>query len=863
MNWHSMSIEAVEENLNVDSQKGLSSRQAEEKLSHGKNILIEKKRKNPLLRFAAQFQDFMVIVLIVAAAVSLGVSIIQGEKDFIDPIIIMIIVFLNAILGFLQENKAEKALEALKKLSAPKALILRDGEWKKIDAENIVVGDVIKLETGDFVPADARLISAINLCAEEAALTGESDASVKQPSVKLNAHAPLGERVNMVYSGSCIVAGRGQALVIATGMNTEMGKIAELIMVEKNETTPLQLRLEETGRFLGIAALFICLIIFILGLIRHISVFEMFMTSVSLAVAAIPEGLPAIVTIMLAIGVERMAARNAIIRKLPAVEALGSATVICSDKTGTLTQNKMKVVEVCCGEKRNILTIMCLCNNSEYDRKNQRFIGEPTEAALAEAAFNNGIRRIELEKKYPRTAELPFDSKRKLMSTVHKDGNTYLIAVKGAFEVLLDKCSKYYENGMEFDLTNRKRSELQAKADSMAERALRVMAAAYREKSSVNSSAGDNVESGLVFCGLVGMMDPPREEVYEAVKVCRQARIKPVMITGDHAATALAVAQKTGIATKGSGAVTGVEINAMTQEELEKKVKHYSVFARVSPEHKVRIIKAFKKNGEIVAMTGDGVNDAPALKCADIGCAMGITGTDVAKSAADIVLADDNFATIVAAVKEGRGIFDNIKKAVHFLLSSNIGEIITILAAMIIGFTTPLAPIQLLWINLVTDSLPAIALGLEPPESGIMNGGRRQNGKSLFSGGLWARIGLEGIMIGMLALLAFGIGSVFFDSPGTHKTGSTMAFSVLSISQLVHAFNMKSEKSIFEINLFDNPYLIISLVIGVILQVSVIMIPTLAVVFKVCGLSAAQWLIVTALCLVPIAIVELEKSISR
>lgn len=874
MNWHSLKISEVLKFLKT-SKEGLTTKEVERRLLNGKNILVQKKRTSPLIKFLSQFNDFMVIVLIIAAIISLAVSFYQGEGDFIDSIIIMVIVFLNALLGFIQENKAEKAMEALKKMSSPKAMALRDGLWREIDTENLVVGDIIKLECGDFVPADVRLIESKALKADEASLTGESENILKDYSAIADENAPLGERLNMLFSGSTVTSGRGTAVVCETGMSTQIGHIAKMIMTEKNEMTPLQLKLEETGKLLGIGAMAICFIIFILGIFRHIPVFDMFMTSVSLAVAAIPEGLPAIVTIMLALGVEKMAKKNAIIRKLPAVEALGSATVICSDKTGTLTQNKMKVMEIAdingdkpSNNKEKILRLMCLCNNaqvnfSKINANSSNISGEPTEVALIACAEENGIHKATEEKHCPRIDEIPFDSKRKLMTTIHKSEKGYLIITKGAYEVLLDRCISYEDKGGEIkELTAYKKNQLKKTAEKMAEKALRVLAVAYREKSEISKKNSPKAtENSLIFCGMVGMIDPPRPEAYNAIKLCKTAGIKTVMITGDHAVTAKAIAQRLDINSKGIKVMTGKEIDSLSDEDFYEKADKYDVFARVSPENKVRIVKALKKKGNIVAMTGDGVNDAPALKGADIGCAMGIGGTDVAKGAADMILSDDNFATIVSAVKEGRCIYANIKKSVHFLLSSNIGEILTILAALLIGFKTPLAPIQLLWINLVTDSLPAIALGLEPPSEDIMQGQKRQNIKGIFTKDMWARIGLEGIMIGMLALLSFAIGCVFFDEKGESIIGSTMAFAVLSISQLIHAFNMKSEKSIFAHSLTDNTFLIGSLIIGIILQAGAIMIEPLSKIFKVSPLNPCQWLIVAVMCLMPILIVELEKAV--
>jgi len=863
--WHGKTVRETLAELDVGAEYGLSDGQAAKRLTeYGANKLDEKKKKSMIVRFFMQFNDFMVLILLAAAAVSFAVSVMQGEYDFADPVIILLIVSLNAVLGLVQEGKAERALEALKRMSAPTAKILRGGHIVRVETEDIVPGDILLLEAGDMLPADGRLVTAINLKAEEAALTGESVPVEKDASRVFCEAESAGDMRNMVFAGSSIAYGRGTAVVTATGMRTEMGKIAAMMINDGGEAnTPLQDRLEETGKTLGIGALVICAAIFVMGLIRHIPPFDMFMTSVSLAVAAIPEGLPAIVTIMLAIGVRRMAARNAVIRRLPAVETLGSATVICSDKTGTLTQNKMRVVELYTGARPYLLRLAALCNDCRIDTDETgetRVIGDPTEAALIRAGLEAGLDKRALDKEHPREVEIPFDSKRKLMTTVHRDKTGYLSVTKGAPDVLLECCTHYTERGDRLPLNAAKRAEiLRANAD-MADHALRVIGAAYK---AVDRPRTENAESGLTFAGLLGMIDPPREEAAEAVATCQAAGIRPVMVTGDHIATAAAIAKKLGIMHSGDRAMTGAELNRTPQEDLEKAIHKYSVFARVSPEHKVRIVKAFQARGHIVAMTGDGVNDAPALKAADIGCAMGISGTDVAKGAADMVLTDDNFATIVEAVREGRGIYANIRKAVHFLLSSNIGEIITIFVAILLGWDTPLLAIHLLWVNLVTDSLPAIALGLDEADRGLMNRPPVDGRKGLFSGGLWQRIGLEGCMIGMLALLAFGIGTIFFDEAGSHAIGRTMAFATLSISQLVHAFNMRTDGSLFHIDVLGNKALVGAFLAGIALQVAVIMVPGLAALFKVEGLAPVQWLITAGFCLMPLALVELEKRFRR
>jgi len=861
----------------VDANKGLTVEQTESLRSeYGLNKIPEKKGANILIRYLMQFNDFMIIVLLAAAAVSFFISLAAGHRDFIDSIIILAIVMINALLGLIQESKAEKSVEALKKLTAPITKVMRSSEAINIPAEELVPGDILLLETGEIVPADARLVQSMNLKAEESALTGESVPIEKEAGYIAVENAPLGDRRNMLFSGSSITYGRGIAVVTSIGFETEVGKIAHNIMTGTSPDTPLKKKLASTGKMLGVGALFICLAVFLLGVFRNHDIFEMFMTSVSLAVAAIPEGLPAIVTIMLAMGVQRMSRKNAIVRKLPAVEALGSATVICSDKTGTLTQNKMTVVEVMDfsgsidknmpekqAAKRTILEYSTLCNDTIVNMTGSanQLIGDPTETALVAAAFENGIIKSDSESRMPRVFEIPFDSERKLMTTIHrKSDNKYLAITKGAPDFLLANCLQYQDGENKFLMNERIKRNILIQNEKMANRSLRVLAVAYKELDSMpfDTSAG-KIESGLTFVGLMGMIDPPRPEVKEAVMLCKTAGIKPVMITGDHIITAKAIAEELGIISVHDKAISGSELDAMSEGELVDNISKYSVFARVSPEHKVRIVKAFQSKGEVVAMTGDGVNDAPALKGADIGCAMGITGTDVAKGSSDMILIDDNFNTIVEAVKEGRGIYTNIRKASQFLLSSNIGEIMVMITALLLGFSPPLLAIHLLWVNLVTDSLPAIALGLDPVDSDVMESPPVKKHSSLFSGGLWQKIGTQGIMIGLLSLIAFGIGAVYYNQDGSYIIGRTMAFAVLGISQLVHAFNMRSKGSIFLVNLWSNKYLIYAFFAGVILQTLVIMHPVLSAVFRVQPLTAVQWLIVAMLCILPIAIVELEK----
>ncbi len=874
MDKRDIALNELEYELHTDFKKGLSEKEAEKRLiKNGKNIISEnKKNKSIFIKFLMQFSDFMVIALIIAAIVSFAVSKMQGENDYIDSLIIIAIVVFNAVLGVIQENKAEKAIEALKKLSSPHTKVLRDGKVKEILSENLVEGDVFIIETGDFISADGRIIESIELKAEESSLTGESVPVSKNIKCITNDKTSLGDRKNMVFASSYITGGKGKAVAISTGLNTEVGRIAKLMIDEEETETPMQKRLSKTGQTLGTAAVIICLVIFLIGVFRNSDWFEMFMTSISLAVAAIPEGLPAIVTIVLAMGMQNMSKKNAIIRKLPAVETLGSANVICSDKTGTLTQNRMRVVTVTDNKnkikedilkRKFILKLAALCNNCNYD--DNKIKGEPTEKALMEGALDCGENISKINDEYKRIGEIPFSSERKLMTTIHKTPKgKYISITKGAPDVLIKLCTRVLDNDKERTIQKNDISVIQNLNDTMAEDALRVIAVAYNEYNEKPLSFNkDIIEKNLVFVGMTGISDPPRPEAYEAVKLCKKAGIKPVMITGDHITTAKAIAKDLGIFKNGDKCMTGAELNLVPDEYLNENIENYSVFARVSPEHKVRIVKAFKNKGYITAMTGDGVNDAPALKAADIGCAMGKNGTDVAKGAADMILADDNFATIIEAVKEGRRIYSNIRKSIHFLISSNIGEIITIFTAMCFGWATPLLPIQFLWVNLVTDSLPAVALGMDKAEKDIMEKPPISDNGNIFSGGLGIRIALEGCMIGLLALLAFAIGHVYFDLGVGYTYGRTMSFAVLSISQLVHAFNMRTEGSLFKINIFSNKVLVLSFIIGVILQASVITIPSFAQIFKVASLDFDKWLIVFILSFMPIIIVELEKLLGK
>ena len=870
MNWWQMETKEAARRLETDEKQGLTSQMAAERLAQkGRNELAETDGKKSLFwRFLAQFDDFMILLLLGAAVVSVVISRLSGENDVLDAVMILGIVVLNAALGLFQESKAEKALEALKKMAAPHARVIRDGIVREIPAAEVVPGDLLLLETGDAVCADGRVVESRSLKTEESALTGEALPVEKTAAGGLPEETATGDRKNMVLAGGYVVYGKGKVLVTATGMDTEMGRIAAMLFHTSDSMTPLQKKLEQTGKQLGIGALAICALIFCMGVLQEKPPFSMFMTAVSLAVAAIPEGLPAIVTIVLAMGTSRMSEKHTIVRRLSAVETLGGAQVICSDKTGTLTQNRMQVTtwtDYSHREPKNedlretVANLFALCNDCNVFDGNLQ--GEPTEKALGEYAQSTGIDFVALRRDMPRVGEIPFSSARKRMTTLHKTEDGWISVTKGAPDILLEKCAFCMEGSGQVPFDNRRKSMARMVNGEMAAQALRVVAVAFRQWSEKPPLTEEALERNLVFAGMAGMVDPPRPEVKEAVHLCRQAGIRPVMITGDHVLTAEAIGRELGIYQKGDCAVTGAELDKMSDKELETAAETCTVFARVAPEHKVRIVQAFQKRGNVVAMTGDGVNDAPALKTADIGCAMGKSGTEVAKGASDLILTDDNFATIVEAVREGRGIYDNIRKAVHFLLSSNIGEILTIFVAMLLGWAAPLLPIQLLWVNLVTDSLPAIALGMEPAEENIMERPPRKNTGSLFGDGLGGRILLEGVMIGVLALLAFGIGHVYFDQEDGYAVGRTMAFAVLSLSQLVHAFNMRGEGSLGKLPFCSNKWLLMAFVVGATLQCVVIMMPPLAGIFQVVPLNGEQWLLTAALALAPLPLVELEKAV--
>ncbi len=859
-------VNEVLSELNVNSNEGLSEKKAQTLLfQDGENKLQGKKKESLIIKFIGQFKDIMILILIVAAGISFFIASIEGGgKAYFEPILILAIVLLNAILGFSQEMKAEKALEALQKMSSPKTRVIRDGLEKQIEASKVVIGDIIKLEAGDYIPADARLIESSSLKSEESALTGESVPSEKDAKIVVDENAPIGDRHNMIYSGCSITYGTAKAVITSTGMNTEMGKIATLLNSSKNEETPLQIKLAKLGRILGLAALAICLIIFGVGYFTGMELIHIFMISVSLAVSAIPEGLPAIVTIVLALGVSRMVKKNSIIRKLSAVETLGSASVICSDKTGTLTQNKMTLTKVFLAESgesedisnnnsdlaKKLLFYSTLCTNASISIENDEIkeVGDPTETAIVTAAFKNGIIKSEILSANVRQLEKPFDSERKLMSVINEIDNKNIVIVKGAFDVLASRCSSGdVEAG-------------KVVANEFSSKALRVLGVAYKEISNVPSDVdGVDIETDLTFLGLLGMIDPPRKEARNAVKIARKAGIKPVMITGDHIITASAIATEIGIMVDGDEAITGLELNSMSDDELLKRIASISVYARVSPEDKIRIVKAWKSRGDIVAMTGDGVNDAPALKSADIGCAMGITGTDVSKGAADMILTDDNFATIVEATREGRGIYNNIKKTVGFLLGTNIGEVVTVFVAMIFWHKSPLLSMQLLWINLVTDSLPAIALGMEKVDDDVMEQKPRPKDESIFAGGLGIQIIFQGIVFGALTLIGFIIAGGIDGTDEGLVAGRTMAFIVLAMSQVFHSLNMRSNHSIFKIGVFTNKSLNRAILISTLLTLAIVFVPFISSMFGLTSLSVEFYLIALGLALVPILVLEILK----
>lgn len=839
--WHTESLEEI---VNVtNSSTGLSSEEAQNnEAQFGLNRLEEEKKESLLSKVLSQFKDTMILILIAAAIISFFMN------EAVDAIIILSIVVLNAIIGVIQEDKAEKALDALKEMSAPSAKVIRDGKVQVIQAYNVVPFDILLLEAGDVVAADCRLLETISTQIQESSLTGESVPVEKNASAVLEDDSALGDRINMAYASSMVTYGRAKALVVGTGMNTEVGKIAKLLKSAQKELTPLQKQLDQLGSTLGIAALIAVLVIFAVGLVYGKEAFHMFLTAISLAVAVIPESLPAVATIVLALGVQRLAKRQAIIRNLSSVETLGSATVICSDKTGTLTQNKMTVMESVSDDLESMKLACLLCNDSQL--VDEKWVGDPTEIALSEWSLKMGL-SIDVRKDYPRLGENPFDSVRKRMSTAHTINNQSLVYVKGGVDEILSKCTHTLSKGKVVKLTQKHIEEIHAKNTEMAQNALRVLAFAKKEiKADLDQK---KYEEDLCFIGLVGMMDPAREEVKDAIKECNNAGIEVVMITGDHKVTAVAIAKEIGLMKENDRVLTGVELETMTDEELIAVVKSVSVYARVTPEHKIRIVEAWNKVGGIVAMTGDGVNDAPALKKADIGTAMGVVGTEVAKGASDMVLADDNFATIVHAIEEGRRIKDNILKSISYLLSCNVGELLTLMVATFLNWSTPLLPIHILWINLVTDSLPALALGVDPAEAGIM-ARQPQTEKNLLTLKMNWRIAYQGLMVGGLTLTGFVLG--LKDSV---LMGQTMAFAVLGFSQLFHAFNLRSFRhSIFKKSEI-NKWLIIAALINGLMMVAVLTIPALESLFKLAHMDMSHWEMVLALSFVPIPVVEVMK----
>ncbi len=866
--WHAVS--AADALLGAESREaGLAADEAQQRFAQGANELVQKKGKTTLQLFLDQLKDFMIIVLLIAAVIS-GVV---GE--LVDALVILTIIIINAVIGVVQEKKAESSLNALKQMSAPIAKVIRGGREYSIPAREVVKGDIVLLEAGDRVAADLRLLQSVNLKIQESALTGESLPADKDASVELPEDAALGDRINMAFSGSVVTYGRGRGVVVATGMQTEVGRIADMLMQEDDRLTPLQKKLEALGKILAIGALLVCVLIFAVGVLYGKPIMEMFLTSVSLAVAAIPEGLPAIATIVLALSVQRMVKRNAIVRTLPSVETLGSASVICSDKTGTLTQNRMEVKKIYYDGKElpvgeavgldsaalvRLIEVISLCNDARYHSEGggSTAIGDPTEIALIDAAQLLGVDKAQAEQNMPRIAEIPFDSDRKLMTTVHQDAEAMRAYVKGGVDILLSRCSRILDQGEIRPITDADKAMIHRANDAMATEALRVLGMAFKEIDEIPGPKDmPQLEQDLVFVGMTGMMDPPREEARGAVAKCRTAGIRPVMITGDHLTTAVAIAKSLDILREGDLAITGAELEKMGEEELAQKVEQISVYARISPEHKVRIVNAWRNHGHVVAMTGDGVNDAPALKNADIGCAMGIVGTEVAKEASDLILTDDNFATLVSAVEEGRRIYDNILKTIQYLLSTNIGEILTLFVATMLNWGTPLLPVHILWVNLITDSLPALGLGVDPAERGIME--RKVNkSTSLFTPGMVWRMVYQGVMVGALTLAAFVIGNANYSI----EIARTMAFCVLAFSQLVHAFSVRSSRySAFSRAVGHNKYLLYAIAASAVCMLAVLVIPPLEAIFETVDMTLTQWGIVAGLSFVPLAIVEFMKAL--
>ena len=882
--WFTKSQEAVLKELNVNSKTGLSTEEAKKRLEkYGLNKLKGKPKKSLLQLFLAQLKDVLIYVLIGAAVINI---IAHGTEGIPDALIILTVVLINALVGVIQESKAEKALEALQQMTAPKSLVRRNGEVIEINSEELVPGDILIIDAGRYIPADVRLIESANLQIQESSLTGESVPSEKNADfITSDEKISVGDKENMAFMSTIAIYGRGEGVVVATAMDTEIGKIAKILDEDENMLTPLQIKLEELGKTLGYGALAICGIIFVVGMLQGRQVVEMFMTSISLAVAAIPEGLVAIVAIVLSLGVKSMSRKNAIVRKLPAVETLGAVNIICSDKTGTLTQNKMTVVKTYTlnnlkdiSDERNqkanvdeteLIKSFVLCSDASIDGGQD--IGDPTEVALVVLGDKFNLEKNTLNAEYKRVGENPFDSDRKLMSTLNEEGNKFRVHTKGAIDNILMRSNRILVNGEILPITDEAKAKILKVAENMSDDALRVLGVAFKDVDT--EIVPEEMEKDLVVVGIVGMIDPPRIEVKGSIEEAKRAGITPIMITGDHKNTAVAIAKELGIATDISQSLTGSEIDSIPDEKFAKEINNYRVFARVSPEHKVKIVRAFKKQGNIVSMTGDGVNDAPSLKSADIGVAMGITGTDVSKGASDMILTDDNFTTIVHAIEEGRNIYNNIKKTIMFLLSCNLGEVLCVFFATVFGWAMPLVPTQLLWVNLITDTLPAISLGMDPGDKDVMNRKPRDPKESFFAEGAGMRAIVGGVLIGMLTLVAFYLGIIHSgDVPikeakdGTEIVtyGRTMAFIVLTFSQLFYSLSMRnSKKTIFEVGFFGNMFLIISIIISIILQVLLISIPPIAEMFKVTALDPSHWGIVIGLSLIPFAINEIIKVVTR
>ncbi len=885
-NFYNLPYKAVKELLHTDTEQGLTEHEAQERLrEYGYNEFKKREHTSLWQKFVAQFKSFMIIVLLIAAAIS-GVTGYMNGEGMTDALIILVILVANAIIGMVQESKAEKSLDALERMAAPRCKVVRDGERRIIESRGLVLGDIVEIETGDSIPADLRLTEAINLKVQEAALTGES-VPVEKSTESIEGDASIGDRVNMAFASCSVTYGRGRGIVVATGTDSEMGKIAAMIESVPEMKTPMQVRLDQLGRVLAIVSLVVCGIIFVIGLCYGRPLMEMFMTAVSLAVAAIPEGLPAVSTIVLALGVQKLAKQNAIVRNLPSVETLGSTTVICSDKTGTLTQNRMTVVEMGMGTEVSGLTSLSLlhsqlvqfsvlCNDAVISREDDTVttIGDPTETALVDLGLRFGIDKDALLAEMPRVAEVPFDSERKRMATIHRTASgRYLVAVKGGVDEVLECCTKINvdDNAQPARKTSHKSPSILSftvrnitgddihrifeKNEEMASKALRVLAIAYKYMDELPSDiSAASIEEGLTFVGMVGMIDPPREEARLAVAQCRRAGIKPVMITGDHALTASAIATQLGIMTAGDRVLTGAEVERLSDDELREQCGSVAVFARVAPEHKVRIVKAFQQRGNVVAMTGDGVNDAPALKLADIGVAMGITGTDVAKEAADVVLADDNFATIVTSVREGRRIFDNLMKSILFMVSTNLGEIILLLVAVLLNFDMPLLPIQLLFINLVGDSLPSLALSVDHAAKDIMERPPVTPHQGIFTRSFTTKVVLQSLIIGVASLGAYMIGLEH-----SIETARTMTFAVMIFSQFTMIFSIRAGRQWFTHRFFTNRWLWLTIALVVALTLIVMLVPAMQGLFKITALSTSQWWMVVGLSVGVLIVSELLK----